>query len=348
LSLATGRTSPPRAPWALLAAAGLLALLAVWLGAGSASATSAWLLAAALLTATVAVARMSHRAAVQCSSLQQQVEQQAERLARLAAAQTRFVDGVAHELRTPLTVVLNHAELLVRCSDDAAAVRIHARHLADYTLHFSALLDGFLRLVDAPSIAAAGHHVPVHCNDLMVEAVRRSRSFADGRGVHVVLTVADAGLDPEPLEVAGAQALLEAMLESVLRFAVNASWRGARVELQVGAVGASVRFRVRHHGLTIAGSELASVFDWFGTPTTAGTPTPATGGALAIAKRIVEHHRGTIELHNHAEGGGEFVVTLPRYHGPGPPRPAADPTDRSSPSPHGPDRTSPTDHATSP
>lgn len=310
-----------RAPRLLLAISSVLVLSAASLAWASASAAVAWLLAVALGLAAAAVAWELHRAAVERAALQERVAHQAERLARFAAAQWRFVDRLAHEIKTPLTIVLNVTELLLRGSEDAVAVRGHARILADYTLHFSDLIEGFLRLDDPSSLADTSHLTPVHVHELVVEAVRRSQSLAVGRGVHLAVTIVETGGDQDGLETLGNGALLVAMVEGVVRHAVGLSWRGARVEVEVRTAGDSIRLGVRHHGLALAARDLESVFEWFAAPAAAGQPANGSSGALAIGKRIVEHHRGTIGLHNHAEGGGEFVVTLPRLRGDGPPPP---------------------------
>ena len=51
----------------------------------------------------------------------------------------------------------------------------------------------------------------------------------------------------------------------------------------------------------------AKIFDSFFT-----TKEKGTGLGLAVSKRIVEEHGGTITVSNRKEGGASFVLTLPR------------------------------------
>jgi signal transduction histidine kinase len=273
------------------------------------------LLGGALLAAAALVGFLLHRAAADAVALHAEVEHLAARLAQFGEAQGRFVDSLAHQIRTPLTIVLNHAELLLRCSDDGAAVRGHARSLADYTMHLSALCDGFLRLGSPFATGDTSHHVAVHVHDLILEAVRRCQSVARGGGVGIVPTIAEPGREDGALEVSGNEVLLQAMVESLVRHAVRCSPRGSRVDLQVEVAGEGILLRVRDRGPGIAPALLESVFDWiFQAP---GTVEQArgNGGGLAIAMRIAEHHRGTISVRNHPDGGCEFEVTLPRWRG---------------------------------
>jgi signal transduction histidine kinase len=280
-----------------------------------ASGAMAWLLASALLAAAAMVGSLLHRAAAENVALQAAVASLAARLDQFGQAQGRFVDSIAHQIRTPLTIVLNHAELLLRCSDDGQAVRGHARSLADYTMHLSALFDGFLRLGSPLAAPDTSHHVPVHVHDLVLEGARRCQSAARSGGASIVPTIAEQGSEDRALEVLGNGVLLEAMLECLVRQAVRRSPRGSRVDLHVEVAGEVILLRVRDRGPGIAPSQLDSAFDWF---FQAPGPTPQTqgnGGGLAIARRIAEHHRGTLSLRNHPDGGCEFEVALPRWRG---------------------------------
>ena len=313
----------------LVASAFALLVLMAALAWSYMSGALAWTFTLALLLSGALVAVVLRRAAAANDAMRRDVEHHANRLRQVAAGQSRFIDSLAHEIKTPLSIVLNHAELLVRCSDDAATARGHAKSLADYTLHFSELLEGFLRLGDPASKPDTRHHLPVHVHDLVVEAVRRSQSGARGRGVNVALTIGENSSDHAALEVFGNEALLEAMIESIVRHAVRASWRGARVELQVRARNESILVHVRHHGMTLAPSELDSLFEWFSQSAGPGEQSTSNGAGLAISMRIAQHHGGTIEVQNHAAGGCEFVITLPRYRG-GEEAPAAPVTEHAA------------------
>ncbi len=68
----------------------------------------------------------------------------------------------------------------------------------------------------------------------------------------------------------------------------------------------ALRISIRDDGPGIASDICGDVFEAFFT-----TKTKGTGLGMAIAKRIVEAHDGTIELGDHG-AGAEFIVTLPR------------------------------------
>ncbi len=301
----------------LLALSFLFAVVAASITWREAPAAAAWTVAGALLALAATGGLLLQRDTAEKAALRAQLALGAARLEKYSNAHGHFVDGLAHEIRTPLTILMNQAELLLRCSDDPAAVSVHARSVADYLLHLSDLVEGFVRL-GSPLVAAdTSDHVPVHVHDLVIEAVRRSQSMARNGGVHVVATIPEPDGEDRALEVLGSEVLLAAMIESLVRAAVRRSPRGSQVELQVQVRGESILLRVRDQGMEIAPSQLESVFDWYSKAPGAERDSHRTGN-LAIAKRVAEHHRGTISLRNHPGSGCEFEVALPRWRDPAP------------------------------
>ena len=71
--------------------------------------------------------------------------------------------------------------------------------------------------------------------------------------------------------------------------------------------------RIRDHGPGVPDEYLETLFEPFSR--VADARERSTGGAglgLAIARRSVEVHDGTVIAGNHPDGGLEVVVTLPR------------------------------------
>jgi signal transduction histidine kinase len=233
------------------------------------------------------------------------------RIKAFSDSQGRFVGNLAHEIRGPLATAVIHADLLLASCNEPVTVQRYARSVAEDMRHLSGLVESFLRLARPLAQEDTSHHVPVHIHDLALEAVRRCQSLASTREVRVVPMLAESG--DLSVEVLGDAVLLEAMIENLLRNAVLSAPRGTQVDLHVRLQGEEIVLSVRDHGARIEDDQLDSVLHGFFEVPTPPRPTAGTGLSLAIAKRVAEHHRGTISLRNVPEGGCEFEVQLPRW-----------------------------------
>lgn len=82
-----------------------------------------------------------------------------------------------------------------------------------------------------------------------------------------------------------------------------------RIDVAIDNGGGRATVRVRDNGPGIAGDKIDRIFNPFFT-----TKDTGTGLGMAIAKKIVEAHEGTIDVASEPGRGTEFVVALPVPH----------------------------------
>jgi signal transduction histidine kinase len=112
--------------------------------------------------------------------------------------------------------------------------------------------------------------------------------------------------------VRGDADLLRRALENVLRNAVKHSPRGAAVEV-CGRVDAEVCcVAISDRGPGVAESELVSIFEPFYRGAGAARQGEGYGLGLAIAKSVMQRHRGTVAACNRSGGGLVVSLCLPR------------------------------------
>ncbi len=110
----------------------------------------------------------------------------------------------------------------------------------------------------------------------------------------------------------GYPALIRSALDNVLRNAVRHTAEETTVEVSIDCGEASAEVRIRDHGPGVPEEHLETLFEPFSR--VADARERSTGGAglgLAIARRAVEVHDGTVTARNHPDGGLEVIITLP-------------------------------------
>jgi signal transduction histidine kinase len=225
-----------------------------------------------------------------------------ERVESGAAAQRQFAADASHELRTPLTVISTNLEVARRKSRDVA----HWENVADQTLaevrHMNELVDKLLELSRAGAVGLILK--PGDLDTLAHNAIARSMPLAREHHVEVSLDsrgAAHASIDADAIRI---------VMDNLIRNAIAHSPRSQSVTVRVGP---GPRFTVEDRGPGVPAASRERIFEPFarGQHATDRATGVGLGLGLAICKRIVDGHRGTITVDDRDGGGARFTVSLP-------------------------------------
>lgn len=213
---------------------------------------------------------------------------------RLAALGTMSA-VLAHEIRNPLASLKGHAQLLEESVETDPALAPQATRVVSEAVRLERLVTDLLAFVKSGELRPASVDAAVPLRD----AIRStSPERIDARFPEAAVM---AQLDSGRLQQA---------LENVLRNAVQATADHARVEASLAREAGMLVYRIRDHGGGIAPGEEDRIFEPFVTGRVQGV-----GLGLAITRRIVELHGGTISARNAEGGGAEFTLRIPERAG---------------------------------
>ena len=255
--------------------------------------------------------------------LERALRRRAEELAEADRRKDEFLAMLAHELRNPLAPIRNAIHILKE-RDDPAVCR--AREILDRQAgHLTRLVDD---LLDAARIARGQVVLRREVFDFaeaVKQAVEVAHPLIEARGHRLLLS-----LPWEPTWLDADRTRLVQVLSNLLTNAAKYTEPGGQIWLTAERLGDALVLRLKDTGIGIAPEMLSRVFDLF---VQAGRPPCAIseglGIGLALVKRLVELHGGTIHAQSRGPGcGSEFIVRLPvawsRRHGatrPSPGRP---------------------------
>jgi two-component system sensor histidine kinase CpxA len=228
----------------------------------------------------------------------------AERLEGLVSSQRRLLRDVSHELRSPLARLRVALEL---ARDRAGAA---ADEPLDRIEHEAARLDeliGQLLLLERLEAGQTGAEaVAFDLGQLLGEVVDDASFEAAPLGREVLVESGSSARS------SGYPSLIRSALDNVIRNAIRHTPQGSSVEVTLAANDRGVSVAVRDHGPGVPDEHLETLFEPFSR--VADARERATGGAglgLAITRRAVEIHGGSVVARNHPEGGLEVVIHLP-------------------------------------
>jgi signal transduction histidine kinase len=225
----------------------------------------------------------------------------AERLGDVERTKRQMVGDVAHELRSPVTNLRCGLEAI---QDGLVALdreRIDALH--SETLLLQRLIADLqdLALADAGGLALDRQPVDV------AEIVRRAVG-ADQDGAPVRVTI-----DPGAGELKADAGRLEQILRNLVSNARRHTPEGGRIDIRATREGGRLRLAVADTGSGIPAEHLPHVFDrFYRADPSRGRATGGAGLGLAIVRRLVEAHGGTVAAVSDGEGRGTTVtVSIP-------------------------------------
>ncbi len=243
-------------------------------------------------------------------SLQKEVVERARAEQALQEAgrnKDEFLAMLAHELRNPLAPIHNALQLMRMQASGAQsqwAQDVIARQLAYLTRLVDDLLD--VSRITRGKITLARE--PLEIGTLIARARETVEPLVQERGHTLIVQV-----PPEPLVVDGDPTRLTQALGNVLGNAAKYTDRGGRIELTCLRQGGEVEIRVRDNGIGIPAELLPRVFDLFTQlDRRSDHSLSGLGIGLALVRRLVEMHGGTVSAESAGAGAGsEFRIRLP-------------------------------------
>jgi two-component system OmpR family sensor kinase len=217
----------------------------------------------------------------------------------------QFLADASHELRTPLASIRGYAELFrMGATADPGDTETAMRRIEEESRRMGVLVEDLLtlaRLDESPELKREA----VDLAALASDAVTDARATAPQRSIAL-----DA---PDSAVVWGDAHQLHQVIANLMRNALVHTPATAAIEVAVHEDDNSVVLSVRDHGPGLPAGSAESLFDRFWRAEGGRERGKAGAGlGLAIARRLVDAHRGEISAENAPGGGAVFVVRLPK------------------------------------
>src|SRR6266540_365288 len=218
-----------------------------------------------------------------------------------------FLATLGHELRNPLAAVATAGRLLEASSRDAPSVMRHAAVISRQARNLRRLVDD---LLDLSRINHGKIDLRLERIDLGAAidgAILAIRPEADAKAQRVSFR-----LGAEALSVDADPTRLEQILSNLLRNAVKYTPPEGTITVAAEVEGPEAVIRVGDTGMGISSELLPRIFEPFIQGTHSECGEQGLGLGLALVRRLVELHEGSVEARSDGEGAGTvFVVRLP-------------------------------------
>ncbi len=221
---------------------------------------------------------------------------------------SQLIATVSHELKSPLTTVAGHLEMLESgMYSIGEQARPSLTAIGRACKRMSRMIDDLLLLRKVGDAAKPLRQERVDLVVLVRDAVALTALAAQTK--HLAVTVAVPG---HPVLTLGEREELDKVVMNMVSNAVKYTPEHRSVRITLERQQDAVVLRVADRGIGISATDRAKLFtEFFRSTNPAAFEQPGTGLGLAIVKRIVERHRGTVEVESTLGQGSTFTVTLP-------------------------------------
>jgi len=218
-----------------------------------------------------------------------------------------FLATLAHELRNPLAPIRNAVEVL-RLAPIEHPDLAWARDMIDRQVEqLTRLVDDLLEVSRITRGTLALRTERVVLSELFRGVVEANRALLSLHAHRLEVT-----LPAEPLFLRADPVRLAQVIGNLIDNAVKHSAPESRIQLSAERSGADLLLAVRDGGRGMTPEELSRVFEMFYQAGDRTQRKPGLGVGLALVKRLVELHGGTVEARSDGlDRGSCFTVRLP-------------------------------------
>ncbi|MFA6560543.1 MAG: hybrid sensor histidine kinase/response regulator [Verrucomicrobiia bacterium] len=219
-----------------------------------------------------------------------------------------FAAILSHELKSPLSALQQHLfgladDLADKMSEEQKARTERMKSRLDDLLK---LIHNWLRVFSVDVNKIKEQFQPVAVASVVTRAVENVLPHATRKNIEIVSTVGDS----LPM-VSGDAVSLAEVIGNILNNAIKYSKPQTTVRLTAEAAQGEVVISVADGGVGIAKEDLPFIFGDFYRGKGAAQMESGCGLGLAISRRIVEAHGGSVVAESEPGKGSKFIIRLP-------------------------------------
>jgi signal transduction histidine kinase len=238
-----------------------------------------------------------------------EIQEKSRELEMASRHKSEFLANMSHELRTPLNIIIGFSETLQECmfGEVNAKQAEYLTYIHDSGIHLLSLINDIL---DLSKIEAGRTDLEFSRFDLGVALQNGLTLIRERASIHGITLALE--LSPGVGDCVADQRKFKQVMLNLLSNAVKFTPRGGQISVRVRCGNGHVEVAVSDTGVGIAEKDLKIIFEEF---RQVGTDRlkkeEGTGLGLALAKKFIELHGGTISVQSEVGKGSTFTFTLP-------------------------------------
>jgi PAS domain S-box-containing protein len=229
-----------------------------------------------------------------------------------SAAKSEFLANMSHELRSPLTAVIGFSDLLGdqlfgRLNEKQSG---YVREISDAGHHLLRLINDILDLAKIEAGKIDIRLCTVDLSELLDHCRTMIKEMAIKRGLNLNLKVSE---DLKEKKIQADDVRLKQMVINLLSNAVKFTPAGGTIQLEAERRGEDIEISVSDTGIGLKTADRERIFHAFEQlDSSFSKQEHGTGLGLALVRKLVELHGGSVSVESDGEGmGSTFRLIFP-------------------------------------
>jgi two-component system sensor histidine kinase/response regulator len=219
-----------------------------------------------------------------------------------------FAAVVSHELKSPLASVqqnlyLLEAELADKLDNDQKA---HIERMKTKITDLINLIHTWLRVISVDVNKLRDNFQQISIENVISKATENVQQHAIRKDISIINSLISS-----PSLIIGDEGTLVEAIGNLLGNAIKFSRVSSQIQIKTETIEGFLVISISDNGVGIAKEDLPYIFEDFFTGDTGQIVEKSSGLGLAITRRIIEAHHGTIMARSEFGQGSTFTINLP-------------------------------------
>jgi signal transduction histidine kinase len=239
------------------------------------------------------------------STLANSVNKMALELNQMETMRQEFISNVSHEIQSPLTSIRGFARALENDHLSAEERHHYLNIIEDESTRLSRITEDLLKLAALESEQLQFEPKPYRLDKQIRNLILACEPQWLSKSIHMDVYL-------EELTVTADEDLLSQVWINLIHNSIKFTLESGAVKMDLFADGDRVIFRISDTGIGISEEDQSRIFERFYKADQSRARTKEGSGlGLSIVKKIIDLHKGTIEVQSEINRGTIFIVSLP-------------------------------------
>jgi heavy metal sensor kinase len=219
---------------------------------------------------------------------------------------SQFSSDASHELKTPLTIIRGEIEIALRKERSIDEYKGVLNTSLDEIIIIEKTINDLLFLAKNEKDILIDNQEDIYFDEIIDESINEVKSFAKLNQIEINFILEDT------IEYKGYSNLLKIALKNVLKNAIQFSHKNSQIIVKSYKKETFFEISVQDFGIGIAENEQNKIFEkFYRTDKSRNKNSGGTGLGMSILKKIIDIHKGKINIHSKEDKGTTITISFP-------------------------------------